>query len=60
MSQNEKNNNVFVVNTVSAHKAPESDFQARADRACDLITHHNERGSKVVEEGMNPHHEGAL
>jgi len=48
------------MDTVSAINAPESIFQTRAARAgdyVDLIAHHNERGSKVVEEeeGMIPH-----
>jgi len=60
MSHTKRNTCKDVTDTVSALNAPESIFQTRADRAgdyVDLIAHHNERGSKVVEdeEGMIPH-----
>jgi len=60
MTSSRRNDNKDVTDTVSALNAPESIFQTSADRArdyVDLITHHNERGSRVVEddEGMIPH-----
>jgi len=60
MTKRKSNNRIDITDTVSALNAPESNFQTRAARAgdyVDLIAHHNERGSKVVEdeEGMIPH-----
>jgi len=60
MSKTKSNNRIDISATVSAINAPESNFQTRAARAgdyVDLIAHHNERGSKIVEddEGMIPH-----
>jgi len=60
MRKPKSNSRIGITDTVSALNAPESIFQPRAARAgdyVDLIVHHNERGSKVVEdeEGRIPH-----